>query len=134
MADCNVSPAQRGRGLLALNITNARRFLRSNSIKESRSIAVCGFNWKLKVDRRQMLIGSGRKKSSCSYLTTKISCTVSDAQRSTQVKAKCRLRVRHATANDLEKTWTNSLSFNADEDDGVEELGFAKDNWLDSIE
>ncbi|KAH7710986.1 hypothetical protein AAVH_21721 [Aphelenchoides avenae] len=107
MADGNTSPAQRGRGLLALNITDGRRFLVGGGSKESRAVSVCGFTWKF--ETRVSVYGRGRNKASVSTLRAVVSCSVVDPQNPIDVKAKCRWRVRHATHDGLEKAWTNSL-------------------------
>lgn len=138
MADGNASPAQHERGLLALNIPNARRFLRTGSSMESRSVTVCGLKWKLEVKREEVTIGHGRKKESSSYLGAKISCTAGDAQNLIHVKAKCRLGVRHATKADLEKDWACTLTFDPEEDGGDDDgevlFEFAGDKRFASIE
>lgn len=134
MADGNASPAGHERGLLALNIPNARRFLRSGSSKESRPVTICGLNWKLEVAREEMNIGDGRKKELIAYLAATIPCTIDDAKNSNTVKAKCRLRVRHATDNDLEQEWTNSLTYDPETDDAEEELKFVDESWLASVQ
>ncbi|KAH7696414.1 hypothetical protein AAVH_36514, partial [Aphelenchoides avenae] len=134
MADAHDSSVQRGRGLLALNITNARSFLQCGSSKQSRPVTVCGINWKLEVERREATVDIGRKKVTSSRIAAKILYTVNDAQTSIHVKAKCRIRVRHATANDLKTERINALSFDAKTDDAELERKFYEQDWLAGIE
>ncbi|KAH7716389.1 Protein BATH-47 [Aphelenchoides avenae] len=95
---------------------------------------VCGINWKLEVERRQKTVALDGKKTTTSRIAAKILYTVNDAQKSIRVKAKCRIRVRHATANDLKAERTDELSFDPKTDDAELERKFYGHDWLAGIE